>query len=276
MRATQIDGLSMTGNTEMGRDALIPWGERNAAAALSRLPGVTFESENGDTRYVIIRGIDPTYNAVTVNGANLATGSPENRATQLVGFELEGFDQIELTKILLPDQPANAVGGLINFSRPSAFDYPATHWEIGSDLILDIENTRMGAKVFVQHARTTADENTGIFVTASARQRSWENVATDTDPYFAESGGYLPEDKINFDQLEVERERIGGSLNWEQQLGDSGSWFVRGSHTIFNDTNWRQRSQLEFEDAIDLSSLSATGRGFCRQPRLGRTGRKYC
>lgn len=237
----------------------MPWGARNAAASLARLPGVTFESENGDARYVIIRGIDPTYNAVSINGASLATGSPEDRATRLDGFELEGFDQIELTKVLKPDQPANAIGGLINFTSPSAFDYPAGHFEMGGDLILDIESRKLGSGAYLRHAQTVVDDMIGIFLTASTRQRSWENEATETDPFFSAPGGYLPQEEINFDQLEVERARIGGSLNWEQQLGKHGSWFVRGSHTAFDDTNWRQRSQLEFEDALASSSLTANG-----------------
>ncbi|GAB5562423.1 MAG: TonB-dependent receptor [Synoicihabitans sp.] len=259
VRATALMFPRPAANAVMDRDALIPWGERNAAAALARLPGVTFESENGDARFVIIRGIDPNYNGVTINGANIAAGSPESRATQLDGFELEGFDQIELTKILLPDQPANAVGGLVNFNSPSAFDYPSGHAEWGADLILDFASDELGAGAFVRHARLNATETAGLFVSASLRERSWENESTDTDPFSLENGSYLPDDKINFDQLDVHRERAGGSLNWEQQVGRNGTWFVRGSHTVFNDLNLRQRSELEFEDARYLSALTASG-----------------
>lgn len=256
VEATALNLRLTTGNTSLSRGALVPWGERNAAAALARIPGVTLESKNGDARYVIIRGIDPTYNAVTINGASLATGSPEDRATQLDGFELEGFEQIELTKVLRPDQPANAVGGLINFSSPSAFDYASGHTEIGADFIADAESGDLGTGAYLRYGKTWDDDTIGLFLTGSTRARSWQNRATETDPFVATAGGFLPQNEINFDRLDVERERTGGSLNWEKKSPGKGRWFLRGSETMFDDMNWRQRSQFEFEDARNSASLS--------------------
>ena len=43
--------------------------DRNAAEALARLPGVAVQRDQGEGRYVTVRGLGPELNAVTINGA---------------------------------------------------------------------------------------------------------------------------------------------------------------------------------------------------------------
>lgn len=63
--------------------------DSNAAEALARLPGLyldSSQSDQGEGRYVSIRGVDPTLNIVTMNGQNIAssdTGGRRGRATPL-------------------------------------------------------------------------------------------------------------------------------------------------------------------------------------------------
>ena len=43
--------------------------DKNAAEALARLPGVSVQRDQGEGRYITVRGLGPDLNAVTINGA---------------------------------------------------------------------------------------------------------------------------------------------------------------------------------------------------------------
>ncbi len=247
---------------QLDRPQLIPWGERNAATALTRVPGVNSLRDDGDARFVVIRGIDPAYNAVTINGAAVAAGSPDTRTARLDGLELEGFEQIELTKVLMPDEPADAVGGAINFSSPSAFDYRDAYTEIGLDGLYDGASGDAGAGGYFRHGQISGSQNTGLFLSGSHRLQPRRVLAVESDPYVSRDGGFLPADEINFDSFDGETERWGGAFNWEQQLPQRGTLYLRGSYNAFNDTLWRQRASFEFEDALEADSLFASETGF--------------
>jgi len=45
----------------------------NASEALARMPGISVQRDQGEGRYVTVRGLGPDLNSVTINGANLVT-----------------------------------------------------------------------------------------------------------------------------------------------------------------------------------------------------------
>ena len=49
--------------------------DANAAETVARIPGVSIRREGGEGNKVVIRGLSPKYNKITVNGTNL----PSNR-----------------------------------------------------------------------------------------------------------------------------------------------------------------------------------------------------
>ena len=57
--------------------------ESNAAEAVARIPGVSIRREGGEGNKVVIRGLSPKYNKITVNGTNLASTDPNNRSTDI-------------------------------------------------------------------------------------------------------------------------------------------------------------------------------------------------
>lgn len=48
----------------------------NAAEALARMPGISVQRDQGEGRYVVVRGLGPDLNTVTINGALVP--APEN------------------------------------------------------------------------------------------------------------------------------------------------------------------------------------------------------
>ena len=53
--------------------------DQNVAEAVRRLPGLSVANDQGEGRYVIIRGINPDLVNVTLNGMTLPAPEPEGR-----------------------------------------------------------------------------------------------------------------------------------------------------------------------------------------------------
>ncbi|MEL7401347.1 MAG: TonB-dependent receptor plug domain-containing protein, partial [Pseudomonadota bacterium] len=64
-------------------DAIGQLPDSNAAEALQRVPGLSIERDQGEGRFVRVRGISPDLNAVTVNGTQLPAPEGGRRAVAL-------------------------------------------------------------------------------------------------------------------------------------------------------------------------------------------------
>jgi TonB-dependent receptor len=106
----------------------------NAAQAISRLPGISTLQSSGEANKVVIRGLAPQYNQVTVSGISLAsTGSTQIGMTSIAGGSISQDRSVDLTmvtpymiksievfKTLTPDMNANAIGGYVNMELREA------------------------------------------------------------------------------------------------------------------------------------------------------------
>lgn len=86
----------------------------NAAEAVARLPGVSINRSGGEGSKVVIRGLEPKFNAITVNGIRLPANAGNDRSVDLSLISPELLDGIEVYKSPLPDMDAEAVGGTVN------------------------------------------------------------------------------------------------------------------------------------------------------------------
>lgn len=122
-RALNMQRSSENLKNIVASDQFGQFADTNAAEALNRLPGVSVERDQGEGRYVVIRGIDPNLNSVALDGVALASPDDSERATLLDTVPIEVLNTLEVTKAVTPDQPGDAIGGYVNLRSPSAFDY---------------------------------------------------------------------------------------------------------------------------------------------------------
>ena len=102
--------------------------DANAAETVARIPGVSIRREGGEGNKVVIRGLSPKYNKITVNGTNLAATDPDDRSTDLSMISQYMLDGIEVTKAGTPDQEGDVLGGTVNFILRKA--QPGLHFNI--------------------------------------------------------------------------------------------------------------------------------------------------
>src|SRR5579863_407974 len=95
----------------------------NIADALGRLPSVTLERDEGEGKYVQIRGAEPRYNNVTIDGMEVA--SPESvRQIKLDIVPANLVDSVEINKTLSANQDLDAIGGSVNLVTKTAEEKP--------------------------------------------------------------------------------------------------------------------------------------------------------
>ena len=94
--------------------------DANAAEAVARDPAVSIRREGGEGNKVVIRGLSPKYNKITVNGTNLASTDADDRSTDLSMISQYMLEGIEVTKAGTPDQEADVLGGTVNFKLKKA------------------------------------------------------------------------------------------------------------------------------------------------------------
>jgi TonB-dependent receptor len=86
----------------------------NIADAVGRLPSVTLERDEGEGKYVQIRGTEPRLSNVTVNGVHLPSPEAGVRNIKLDALPSNIVDSIQVSKTLAPNQEGDAIGGSVN------------------------------------------------------------------------------------------------------------------------------------------------------------------
>src|ERR1700731_960482 len=82
----------------------------NIADAVGRLPSVSLERDEGEGKYVQIRGTEPRLSNVTVDGVHLP--SPESvRNVKLDAIPSDLVESVEISKTLSANQEGDAIGG---------------------------------------------------------------------------------------------------------------------------------------------------------------------
>ncbi len=88
--------------------------DANIGDALKRVPGITMQNDQGEARNIIIRGLAPSLNSVTLNGDRIPSAEGDNRNVQMDLIPADMISTIEVNKTLTSDMDADAIGGSVN------------------------------------------------------------------------------------------------------------------------------------------------------------------
>jgi TonB-dependent receptor len=96
----------------------------NIADAVGRLPSVSLERDEGEGKYVQIRGTEPRLSNVTVDGVNLPSPEGNVRNIKLDIIPSSLVDRIEVNKTLSANQDGDAIGGSVNLVTKTPGELP--------------------------------------------------------------------------------------------------------------------------------------------------------
>ncbi|SDC71815.1 TonB-dependent receptor [Massilia sp. PDC64] len=211
--------------------------DKNAAEALARLPGVAVQRDQGEGRYVVVRGLDADYNSVAINGATVPSPEASRRAVALDVLPAGLIRELAVTKTLTTDQDANALGGSIDVKTLSAFDLPGRLLGVGAAASHDDLTHRTSPSANVLWAQRFADGRLGIAAGLSGEKRRFGSDNVETGG--AWSGNRLSGFELR-DYLPV-RTRRAGALNVDWRPDADTSIALRSFLSRFSDDEVRDR-----------------------------------
>lgn len=96
----------------------------NIADAVGRLPGVTLERDEGEGKYVQVRGTEPRLTNVTIEGINVPSPEVSVRQIKLDVIPADLVDSVVLNKTLSASEDGDAIGGTVDLKLKNAGDQP--------------------------------------------------------------------------------------------------------------------------------------------------------
>ena len=145
--------------------------DANAAETVARIPGVSIRREGGEGNKVVIRGLSPKYNKITVDGTNVPSTDMDDRSTDLSMISQYMLDGIEVTKAGTPDQEGDALGGIVNFKLRKA--KPGLHFNIVTQgMVNELKNTSDDYKLVWDISNRFLSDKLGFLVQFDNEKRN--------------------------------------------------------------------------------------------------------
>ena len=99
----------------------------NMADALGRLPSVTLERDEGEGKYVQVRGTEPRLTNVTIDGVNVPSPESFARQIKLDAIPADIVESVEINKTLQANMDADGIGGSVNLVTKTAGERPTVN-----------------------------------------------------------------------------------------------------------------------------------------------------
>lgn len=237
--------------------------DQNIAQATSRLPGVAVERDQGQARYVSLRGAPNYWTTLSFDGINVV--SPEGRDARFDSVPSAIAAQIVVSKAVTPDMPGETVSGNVNIVTRSAFDYTGQHFaaKAGYSQAELGNRPQVEASAVYSNRFDMGEGELGIVVSGSYFERAMitDNFETDFERV---SGDLRPGNSTRFWAQEAENKlyrltrknwSASGRLDYRQ---DDTKLSLRSIYTIFSDDEMRDNYRFDLDDRqSDLVSAAA-------------------
>ena len=248
-RKRNADGVSDV----LTRDAIGQFPDQNVAESLRRLPGINVLNDQGEGRFVSVRGLNPNLNATSLNGVRLPSPESDTRGVALDVISSDIIESIEVKKSLTPDMDGDTIGASIEIETTSAFDRRKDLLTVKAEGSYNELADTLSPKGSVDFS-TRISDNFGVSGGLSYYNRKFETDNIEADDWERDSDRIYAEE-FQYRDYDVERERISATLGLDFRAGETTELYVRGIYSQFDDQEYRRRLTFDLGDA-DVSGNS--------------------
>jgi TonB-dependent receptor len=262
-RALNIQKNKQNITNIVSTDQIGKFPDANIGDAVKRIPGITMQVDQGEARNIIIRGLSPQLNSVTLNGSRIPSAEGDNRNVQMDLIPADMIQTIEVSKAVTPDMDADALGGSVNLitrTSPQGFRLSAT---AGSGVNY-ITNKRILNGSFLLGDRSN-NGNFGYMLSASFNDNDFgsDNVEAEWEDEF-EYNAFDDEDNLQevdvnpyakvseIREYLVQRIRRSFSANFDYKLNDNNNIYFKSIYNWRDDRENRFRLEHEILDGEDI------------------------
>jgi len=264
---TQKNNLNIT--NVVSTDQIGKFPDANIGDAVKRIPGITMQVDQGEARNVIVRGLSPQLNSVTLNGSRIPSAEGDNRNVQMDLIPSDMIQTIEVSKAVTPDMDADALGGSINLitrTSPQGFRLSAT---LGSGINFITDKPIFNGSILL--GDRSKNDKFGWMISVSGNDNDFgsDNVEAEWTDEFEFNTGI--EDTEGDDILEavdvnpytnvneqrtylVQRIRRSFSANMDYKFDANNTIFLK---TMYNWRDDRENRYVLAQEILDAEDIAA-------------------
>jgi len=250
--------------------------DQNAAEAIQRIPGVSLYRDQGEGRYIVLRGLNYTFTSVKVNGGSFAGADLGERATALDVIPADALAAIEVTKVPTPDMDGEGLGGQVNIRTKSPFEADGLAASFTAQGQYADQSGQYSKKFngYVSQ-RFGADKQYGFLIAPTWQERKFGSYNYETGGAWVSPGDngtpfYTPE-ALEFRDYVINRERTGVNAAFEARPEAGTVLYFHAGYNRFTDTESRHLTIFDFtEGTLDKGSVTADSATYTGLRRYGR------
>ncbi len=257
-RAVDLKRSSDAIEDAVSSDSLGVYPDKNVAESLQRLPGVSVTRDQGEGRFVVVRGLDANLNSVSIDGIAVGTPEDSSRAAPLDVIPSDSTERLRVVKSPTPDMPGDAIGGAILVESASAFDRDGRSLRGKVEASHQDLSGHTSPKAAFNYSEVFAD-TFGVALGVNYQNRKFESDNTEVE--YDELDGGREDDlfaiSLQHRKYEIERKRVGANLNFDWHPDEDNRYYLRTLYSQFDDAETRQRTIFNFGDG-EVSALGGS------------------
>jgi TonB-dependent receptor len=209
----------------------------NMADALGRLPRVTIERDEGEGKYVQVRGTEPRLTNTTIDGINVPSPESQVRQIKFDAIPADIVESVEINKTLQANMDGDGIGGSINLVTKTAGERPT------------INVSGMGGYTPIANGRKLVETTGTVGQRFGANKRfgallggsyDWNGRGIDdTEPVPDIANFGTPSQARHFDAADIReyvyyRSRWGLAGSVDYKPSDGSTIYIRGLYSDFH------------------------------------------
>ena len=214
-------------------DQIMSLPNADVADALGRLMGVTLERDEGEGKYVQIRGTEPRLSNTTIDGVLVPSPEAQVNQVKLDTIPADLVESVEINKTLSANQDGDAIGGSVNLVTKTAGEGP-TLTAFGTDGYTHIIDGRHASQYGITAGkRYLAGKKLGVLgnFTYDYNGRGIDDIEPTPD-----TGTLTPSyDSIDIREYRYDRTRWGAASSFDYKLPDGSLLYAKTFYSDFQD-----------------------------------------
>jgi len=209
----------------------------NVADAVGRLPGVTLERDEGEGKYVQIRGTAPNLSNLTID--NIVVPSPEGgvRQVKLDTIPADLVESVQINKTIQSNMDGDAIGGSVNLVTRTAGERPTVSLYGAGGYTNIITKVPVSEFAGTLGQRFGSAKRFGVIVSGG-----YDYNGRGIDDVEPTPGGTISAPTFSaaaIRQYRFDRERYGVGGSADYKIGESSLVYVKALYSDFMDKGHR-------------------------------------
>ncbi|WP_343584416.1 TonB-dependent receptor [Flavobacterium sp.] len=236
-------------------DAMGKMPDISAAEAVQRIPGVSIDRDQGEGRYVTVRGTPSQWSSATINGDRMPAAKTSgdllgNRTVPMDLLPTEFLEYIQVIKAITPEYEGDAIGGTINYI-PKFSPKKETLRITGSIPVNLRADDKVGFNSTVLYGNRLFNKKFGFLVMSNYNRRTYS-----TDDYEVVYGNELH----NVNTLDVRnyqgvRTNTGFNAATDFRFNKRNKIYARGYYSQFLDEEDNRKTMHYFNKTTSNAVL---------------------